>query len=184
MDTVAGSKYRFGPHEIDERQVFRTSPLSFAIVNIRHTRPEKKLLLLFINEMCLCFESKKGMKERKKDSALNYISNRLVKRFADLSPDETSDLWIMAKEIGARVEQYHRASSLTFTIQDGPHSGQTVPHVHVHIVPRRKEDFENNDNNNGMMNAKNETLDLDIERKDRTMEEMAQEAKEYRALFS
>uniref|UniRef100_A0A0D3HHJ4 HIT domain-containing protein n=1 Tax=Oryza barthii TaxID=65489 RepID=A0A0D3HHJ4_9ORYZ len=142
MDTVAGSKYRFGPHEIDERQVFRTSPLSFAIVNIRPTRP--------------------GMKERKKDSALNYISN----------------------EIGARVEQYHRASSLTFTIQDGPHSGQTVPHVHVHIVPRRKEDFENNDNNNGMMNAKNETLDLDIERKDRTMEEMAQEAKEYRALFS
>uniref|UniRef100_A0A0D3HHJ5 HIT domain-containing protein n=1 Tax=Oryza barthii TaxID=65489 RepID=A0A0D3HHJ5_9ORYZ len=131
MDTVAGSKYRFGPHEIDERQVFRTSPLSFAIVNIRPTRPGHILY-----------------------------------------------------EIGARVEQYHRASSLTFTIQDGPHSGQTVPHVHVHIVPRRKEDFENNDNNNGMMNAKNETLDLDIERKDRTMEEMAQEAKEYRALFS
>uniref|UniRef100_I1R2J4 HIT domain-containing protein n=1 Tax=Oryza glaberrima TaxID=4538 RepID=I1R2J4_ORYGL len=156
MDTVAGSKYRFGPHEIDERQVFRTSPLSFAIVNIRPTRPVHVLV----------------------------CPKRLVKRFADLSPDETSDLWIMAKEIGARVEQYHRASSLTFTIQDGPHSGQTVPHVHVHIVPRRKEDFENNDNNNGMMNAKNETLDLDIERKDRTMEEMAQEAKEYRALFS
>ncbi|KAF2909229.1 hypothetical protein DAI22_11g011301 [Oryza sativa Japonica Group] len=156
MDTVAGSKYRFGPHEIDERQVFRTSPLSFAIVNIRHTRPGNVLV----------------------------CPKRLVKRFADLSPDETSDLWIMAKEIGARVEQYHRASSLTFTIQDGPHSGQTVPHVHVHIVPRRKEDFENNDNNKGMMNAKNETLDLDIERKDRTMEEMAQEAKEYRALFS
>ncbi|KAB8114025.1 hypothetical protein EE612_053211 [Oryza sativa] len=126
MDTVAGSKYRFGPHEIDERQVFRTSPLSFAIVNIRHTRPGHVLV----------------------------CPKRLVKRFADLSPDETSDLWIMAKEIGARVEQYHRASSLTFTIQDGPHSGQTVPHVHVHIVPRRKEDFENNDNNKGMMNAK------------------------------
>uniref|UniRef100_A0A0E0J636 HIT domain-containing protein n=1 Tax=Oryza nivara TaxID=4536 RepID=A0A0E0J636_ORYNI len=138
MDPVAGSRYRFGPHEIAERQVFRTSPLSFAI--------------------------------------------SLVKRFADLSPDETRDLWIMAKDIGVRVEQYQRASSLTFTIQDGPHSGQTVPHVHVHILPRRKEDFENNDNNNGMMNAKNETLDLDIERKDRTMEEMAQEAKEYQLI--
>uniref|UniRef100_I1R3I9 HIT domain-containing protein n=1 Tax=Oryza glaberrima TaxID=4538 RepID=I1R3I9_ORYGL len=156
MDPVAGSRYRFGPHEIAERQVFRTSPLSFAIVNLRPTRPVHVLI---------CPKS-------------------LVKRFADLSPDETRDLWIMAKDIGVRVEQYQRASSLTFTIQDGPHSGQTVPHVHVHIVPRRKEDFENNDNNNGMMNAKNETLDLDIERKDRTMEEMAQEAKEYRALFS
>uniref|UniRef100_A0A0E0F209 HIT domain-containing protein n=1 Tax=Oryza meridionalis TaxID=40149 RepID=A0A0E0F209_9ORYZ len=109
---------------------------------------------------------------------------RLVKRFADLSPDETRDLWMMAKDIGVRLEQYHRASSLTFTIQDGPHSGQTVPHVHIHIVPRRKGDFENNDDNDGMMNEKNETLDLDIERKDRMMEEMAQEAKEYRALFS
>ncbi|XP_052139395.1 bifunctional bis(5'-adenosyl)-triphosphatase/adenylylsulfatase FHIT-like [Oryza glaberrima] len=156
MDPVAGSRYRFGPHEIAERQVFRTSPLSFAIVNLRPTRP---------GHVLICPKS-------------------LVKRFADLSPDETRDLWIMAKDIGVRVEQYQRASSLTFTIQDGPHSGQTVPHVHVHIVPRRKEDFENNDNNNGMMNAKNETLDLDIERKDRTMEEMAQEAKEYRALFS
>jgi len=29
-----------------------------------------------------------------------------------------------------------------------------------------------------------EKLDLDIERKDRTMNEMAQEANEYRALFS
>uniref|UniRef100_A0A0E0MJ07 HIT domain-containing protein n=1 Tax=Oryza punctata TaxID=4537 RepID=A0A0E0MJ07_ORYPU len=106
-------------------------------------------------------------------------AQRLVKRFADLSFDETCDLWMMAKDIGVRLEQYHRASSLTFTIQDGPHSGQTVPHVHIHIVPRRKEYFENNDDNNGMMNAKNETLDLDIERKDRTMEEMAQEAKEY-----
>uniref|UniRef100_A0A0E0RD10 HIT domain-containing protein n=1 Tax=Oryza rufipogon TaxID=4529 RepID=A0A0E0RD10_ORYRU len=134
MDPVAGSRYRFGPHEIAERQVFRTSPLSFAIVNLRPTRPGH---ILYFCQLC---------------------------------------------DIGVRVEQYQRASSLTFTIQDGPHSGQTVPHVHVHIVPRRKEDFENNDNNNGMMNAKNETLDLDIERKDRTMEEMAQEAKEYQLI--
>uniref|UniRef100_A0A0E0RD13 HIT domain-containing protein n=1 Tax=Oryza rufipogon TaxID=4529 RepID=A0A0E0RD13_ORYRU len=125
MDPVAGSRYRFGPHEIAERQVFRTSPLSFAIVNLRPTRPGH---ILYFCQLC-----------------------SLVKLFADLSPDETRDLWIMAKDIGVRVEQYQRASSLTFTIQDGPHSGQTVPHVHVHIVPRRKEDFENNDNNNGML---------------------------------
>uniref|UniRef100_A0A0D9XWC7 HIT domain-containing protein n=1 Tax=Leersia perrieri TaxID=77586 RepID=A0A0D9XWC7_9ORYZ len=153
MDPVAGSKYRFGPHEIDERQVFRTTPLSFAIVNLRPTRP--------------------GV----------FQNPRHVKRFADLTPDETCDLCITAKDIGVRIEQYHKASSLTFTIQDGPHSGQTVPHVHIHIVPRRKEDFENNDDKNGMISAKSEILNLDIERKDRTMEEMAQEANEYRALF-
>jgi bis(5'-adenosyl)-triphosphatase len=45
---------------------------------------------------------------------------RGAKRFADLSSDETSDLWITAKEVGARLEQYHKASSLTSSIQVRP----------------------------------------------------------------
>ncbi|TVU27232.1 hypothetical protein EJB05_29829, partial [Eragrostis curvula] len=113
---------------------------------------------------------------------------REVKRFADLSSDETSDLWITAKEVGARLEQYHKASSITFAIQDGPQAGQTVPHVHIHVIPRRTGDFEKNDEIYDAIDMKErelkEKLDLDIERKDRTMEEMAHEANEYRALFS
>ncbi|PNT64207.1 hypothetical protein BRADI_4g25998v3 [Brachypodium distachyon] len=106
----------------------------------------------------------------------------------DLSSDETCDIWLTAKEVGAQLEQYHKASSLTFTIQDGPESGQTVPHVHIHILPRKKGDFENNDEIYNAIDAKEkemkEKLDLDIERKDRSMEEMAHEATEYRGLFS
>ena len=33
----------------------------------------------------------------------------------------------------------------TISIQDGAAAGQTVPHVHVHVIPRRVGDFENND---------------------------------------
>lgn len=29
--------------------------------------------------------------------------------------------------------------------QDGPQAGQTVAHVHIHILPRKAGDFENND---------------------------------------
>ncbi|CAN6373889.1 unnamed protein product, partial [Urochloa humidicola] len=112
---------------------------------------------------------------------------REVKRFADLTSDETSDLWVTAKEVGARLEQYHKASSLTFAIQDGPQAGQTVPHVHIHVIPRKKGDFEKNDEIYDAIDVKErelkEKLDLDIERKDRSMEEMAHEANEYRALF-
>lgn len=45
---------------------------------------------------------------------------REVKRFVDLTVDETSDLWLTAQKIGSQLESYHKASSLTFSIQVRP----------------------------------------------------------------
>ncbi|KAF5725868.1 bis(5'-adenosyl)-triphosphatase [Tripterygium wilfordii] len=73
------------------------------------------------------------------------------------------------------------------TSQDGPQSGQTVPHVHIHILPRKGGDFEVNNEIYDAINEKEKELkkklDLDKERKDRSMDEMAEEANEYRSLF-
>lgn len=112
---------------------------------------------------------------------------REVKRFVDLTTDETSDLWIAAQKVGSRLETYHKASSLTLTIQDGPQAGQTVPHVHIHIIPRKGGDFEENDEIYDALDEKEkelkQKLDLDKDRKDRSLDEMVQEAEEYRKLF-
>ena len=32
-----------------------------------------------------------------------------------------------------------------FVTSDGPLAGQTIPHVHVHLLPRREGDFPEND---------------------------------------
>lgn len=110
-----------------------------------------------------------------------------MKRFADLTAGEICDLWLTAQKVGRQLEVYHKASSLTLNIQDGPQAGQTVPHVHIHVVPRKEGDFENNDEIYDALDVKEKELkkklDLDKERKDRSPEERIQEANEYRSLF-
>ncbi|KAB2009392.1 hypothetical protein ES319_D10G163700v1 [Gossypium barbadense] len=151
--------YSFGPYKIDPKEVFYSTPLSYAMVNLRPVVPGNVLV----------------------------CPRREVKRFADLTVEETQDLWLTAQKIGGRLECFHKASSLTFTIQDGPKAGQTVPHVHIHILPRKDGDFERNDEIYDEIDVKEnelkEKLNLDKERKDRSLEEMCKEAEEYRSLF-
>ncbi|XP_043702888.1 bifunctional bis(5'-adenosyl)-triphosphatase/adenylylsulfatase FHIT [Telopea speciosissima] len=153
------SYYTFGPYKINQREVFYSTDLSYAMVNLRPLMPGHVLV----------------------------CPRREVKRFVDLTDNETSDLWLTAQKVGSKLEHHHKASSLTFAIQDGPQAGQTVPHVHIHIIPRKDGDFEKNDEIYDAIDLKEkelkQTLDLDKERKDRTLEEMAQEADEYRMLF-
>lgn len=40
------------------------------------------------------------------------------------------------------VERVYDASSINIGIQDGVDAGQSVPHVHAHIIPRRKADLD------------------------------------------
>ncbi|RXN06921.1 bis(5 -adenosyl)-triphosphatase [Labeo rohita] len=70
---------------------------------------------------------------------------RVVERFRDLRPDEVADLFTTTQRIANVIEKHFRASSLTIAIQDGPEAGQTVKHVHVHVLPRKTGDFEKND---------------------------------------
>lgn len=39
------------------------------------------------------------------------------------------------------VERVYGGSSLNIAVQDGVHAGQSVPHVHAHIIPRKAADL-------------------------------------------
>ena len=113
----SANAHKFGPIDIPDSQVFCETPLSLGLVNLKPVVPGHVLI----------------------------ISRRVVARFADLTPEETTDLWSLAKRVGTSIEPHFGATSLTYAIQDGPAAGQTVPHVHVHVLPRKPGDFENND---------------------------------------
>nr|KAF6420344.1 fragile histidine triad diadenosine triphosphatase [Molossus molossus] len=70
---------------------------------------------------------------------------RPVERFRDLRPDEVADLFQATQRVGAVVEKHFQGTSLTFAMQDGPEAGQTVKHVHIHVLPRKAGDFHRND---------------------------------------
>jgi bis(5'-adenosyl)-triphosphatase len=67
---------------------------------------------------------------------------RSVPRLADLSQEEVADLFVAVQRVGKLVERVYNASSLNIAIQDGADAGQSVPHVHTHIIPRQRLDLE------------------------------------------
>jgi diadenosine tetraphosphate (Ap4A) HIT family hydrolase len=67
------------------------------------------------------------------------------KLFADLVPAEVSDVWQLAQRVGIAVTRAFDAKGLQFAVQDGAASGQTVPHLHIHVLPRQPGDFKRND---------------------------------------
>ena len=50
-----------------------------------------------------------------------------------------------AQVVQKTLVEYHKVTDCTISIQDGPLAGQTIPHVHVHVVPRRPRDFKDDD---------------------------------------
>ena len=67
---------------------------------------------------------------------------RVTPRFSDLSQAEVTDLFMTVQNVGRMIEHVYKASSLNIAIQDGPAAGQSVPHVHTHIIPRKNADLD------------------------------------------
>lgn len=72
-------------------------------------------------------------------------SRRCVQRLKELRPEEIADFFQTVCKVQRMLEQVHATSSSTVTVQDGELAGQTVRHVHCHIMPRRVGDFAQND---------------------------------------
>ena len=81
---------------------------------------------------------------------------RVVPRLRDLDQAELTDLILTVQRVGKVVERVFNASSLNIAIQDGPDAGQSVPHLHTHIIPRAQSDLDHKGGNDaiyGMMDG-------------------------------
>ncbi len=106
------------------------------------------------------------------------IPKKLRLRVEEMSPEETADLFTVARHIGAKLEKHYNGTALNFGIQDGLDAGQSVRHVHLHILPRRPGDFKKDE-----VYEKLENHDKDESVKGRSNQEMNAEAAVLRMLF-
>ncbi|MCJ1390006.1 hypothetical protein MMC18_002864 [Xylographa bjoerkii] len=113
MPPLTSKPIHFGTYLVTS-SVFHLTPLSFAIVNLKPILPGHVLV----------------------------SPRRVVPRLSDLSHDEVVDLFLTVQKVGRMIERVYKASSLNIAMQDGADAGQSVPHVHTHIIPRKAADLD------------------------------------------
>lgn len=90
-------------------QVFFKSQYTYALVNLKPLVPGHVLIVPLRNE---------------------------VIRLSDLTQEESVDYFKTLQLIQRFITWQFKADSLNIAIQDGPEAGQTIPHLHTHVIPR------------------------------------------------
>lgn len=70
------------------------------------------------------------------------IPKRHVETWFELSPEEKDSMLLLAEEAKELIEKERRPDGFNFGINQGEAAGQTVPHLHLHVIPRYKNDVE------------------------------------------
>mmetsp|Transcript_13901 Transcript_13901/g.20518 ORF Transcript_13901/g.20518 Transcript_13901/m.20518 type:complete len:210 (-) Transcript_13901:18-647(-) len=152
----------FGKFKIPASNIFLSTKYSFGFVNLRPIVPGHVLV----------------------------SPHRLCGRLQDLDAEEYNDLWQSVRRTQEILNHHYGPSAFNVAVQDGAASGQSVEHVHVHILPRSEGGFERNDDiydelqewapREEMAGKMKLEVPDDQDRKDRTSDQMADEASKYR----
>jgi diadenosine tetraphosphate (Ap4A) HIT family hydrolase len=68
------------------------------------------------------------------------VPSRHVASLFDVSPDERSALMDLLEKAKRQLDEECRPAGYNVGINDGPAAGQTVPHLHIHLIPRYEGD--------------------------------------------
>jgi diadenosine tetraphosphate (Ap4A) HIT family hydrolase len=65
------------------------------------------------------------------------VPRRHIAGLFDLPGEELAALWRLVALVRRRLVGELRPDGFNVGVNDGPAAGQTVPHAHVHVIPRR-----------------------------------------------
>ena len=70
------------------------------------------------------------------------IPKRHIVSFFDTSDSERQALFALIDEAKAYLDKKYKPDAYNIGINDGASAGQTVPHLHIHLIPRYEGDVE------------------------------------------
>jgi diadenosine tetraphosphate (Ap4A) HIT family hydrolase len=68
------------------------------------------------------------------------IPKRHVRSFFDLLPEEREDLLALLDRAKKHLDTVFAPQGYNIGINDGQAAGQTIPHLHIHLIPRYEGD--------------------------------------------
>jgi diadenosine tetraphosphate (Ap4A) HIT family hydrolase len=68
------------------------------------------------------------------------VPKRHVASLFDLPDEELAALWKLVALVRAKLASELKPDGFNVGLNDGAAAGQTVPHAHVHVIPRRAGD--------------------------------------------
>ncbi|MBX7220011.1 MAG: HIT family protein [Blastocatellia bacterium] len=71
------------------------------------------------------------------------ITRRHIASFRNISEQEAGELYQLVLTVTRKLDGIHQPDGYNFGINDGAEAGQTIFHVHLHVIPRYKDDVEN-----------------------------------------
>ena len=64
------------------------------------------------------------------------VPRRHVTEFFDLTGDEQTAVWRLVAIVRANLQETRKPDGFNVGLNAGAAAGQTVPHAHVHVIPR------------------------------------------------
>lgn len=70
------------------------------------------------------------------------VPKRHVKSILDLDNDEVAEMMRFARNVVVLLISTFKGGGFNLTIQEGEEAGQTIAHLHMHLIPRRAGDLK------------------------------------------
>ncbi|MCK4823658.1 HIT family protein [bacterium] len=70
------------------------------------------------------------------------VSRRHVEDYFSLEQDEVEEIWKLVEEVKGLIQLEFQPAGFNIGFNVGPVAGQTIDHVHIHVIPRYEGDME------------------------------------------